>query len=373
MTAADLKNKMKICVITPRWSIAGVALAQRRFAMALAARGHDVDFIVGYQEPGLTVPDTPGPNIILWNAPSVRQMVLPFVRYLKVTKPDVVFSAEDHLNGAVLLAAIIARSPAKISGSSRVPPSDSYSNRPLSKGWFRKMAMRAVMHRADALTCVSKDMVNAYRTYFPDGPHRAVYNIIADATSLARAAEPVDHEWFVRHDVPLVVSAGTLTGRKNYKMLINAVAELKKRGTFVRLAIFGEGYRRTELEALVASHSIEDRTWMPGRKTNPLAYFSHADVIALSSYAEGLPNVLIEGMVCGCTPVATNCPTGPREVIEGSRVGHLVAMDDVPAMADAIQAALARPATQRELEQATAPFREDVVIGRHFALLGLPV
>jgi glycosyltransferase involved in cell wall biosynthesis len=362
---------MKICVITPRWSIAGVALAQRRFAMALAGQGHEVDFIIGYKEEGLEVPHTPGPNMIVWNAQGVRHMLRPIMRYLTKARPDVVFSAEDHLNGAVMFAAMLTRSRAKISGSSRVPPSDSYSNRPFSKGWFRKLAMRAVMRRANALTCVSKDMVEAYRTYFPKGPHQAVYNIIADATASVRAAQPVDHEWFIQRDAPLVVSAGTLTGRKNYRMLINAVGELKKRGRFVRLAIFGEGYRRPELEALIAKHGIGDRTWMPGKVGNPLAYFARADVIALSSYAEGLPNVLVEGMVCGCTPVATNCPTGPREVIEEGHVGHLVAIDDVASMAGAIEAALARPASRDELDRATAPFREQAVIERHFALLGL--
>ncbi|MBE2992948.1 glycosyltransferase [Sphingomonas sp. CFBP 13603] len=362
---------MKICVVTPRWAIAGVPLAQRRLALALAAEGHDVDLVIGRKDSDLTIPDTPGVTVVIWNAAGVRHMVLPLVRYLKTTKPAVVFSAEDHLNGAVLLAALLARSNAKITGSSRVPPSDSYSNTPFTKGWFRKIAMTIISRRADALTCVSQDMVTAYREYFPGGPHEAVYNIIDDATSRARAAEPVEHTWFVKRDVPLVVSAGTLTGRKNFKMLVNVLGELKRRGRYVRLAIFGEGYRREELETLIAHHGIEDRTWLPGRVANPLAYFSHADVLALTSYAEGLPNVLVEGMISGCTPVATDCPTGPREVIEGGRVGHLVAIDDVIAMADAIERALEFPASSAALDRATAPFRERVILAQHFALLGL--
>ena len=362
---------MKICVITPRWAIAGVPLAQRRLALALSADGHDVDLIIGRKDPDLTLPDTPGVNVIIWNAAGVRHMVFPFARFLRKAKPDVVFSAEDHLNGAVLLAALLSRSKAKITGSSRVPPSDSYSNTPFTKGWFRKIAMKIVSRRADALTCVSRDMVTAYQTYFPKGRHEAVYNIIDDVTSRTRASEPVDHEWFVARDAPLVVSAGTLTGRKNFKMLVNVIGELKRRGTYVRMAIFGEGYRRAELEMLIVEHGIEDRTWLPGMVANPLAYFSNADVLALTSYAEGLPNALVEGMICGCTPVATDCPTGPREVIEGGRVGHLVPIDDITAMADAIELALQSPASSADLDRATAPFRERVILARHFALLGL--
>lgn len=364
---------MKICVVTPRWSISGVPLAQRRLALALASKGYDVDLIVGYNDPNLVVPDTPGVNLLLWDVTGIRYIVPPLVKYLRRAKPDIIFSAEDHLNGALLIAAVLARSTAKITGSSRVPPKDSYSNRPLTKGWFRKLAMQLVMKRADALTCVSQDMVTNYRTYFPNGPHQAVYNIIDDATSRARAAQSVDHPWFTQRDAPIVVSAGTLTGRKNFRMLVAVMGELKRRGRYIRLAIFGEGYRRPELEAQIAEHAMEDRCWLPGRVDNPLAYFAHADVLALTSYAEGLPNVLVEGMIASCTPVATDCPTGPREVIEGSGVGYLVAMDDVTAMADAIERALAAPADRAALDRATAPFREEVIIAQHFALLGLGV
>lgn len=362
---------MRICVITPRWAIAGVPLAQRRLALALSAIGHEVDLIIGRKDADLSIPDTPGVNLIVWSAVGVRGMILPFIRYLHISKPEVVFSAEDHLNGAVFLAAVLARSKAKVTGSSRVPPSDSYSNRIFTKGWIRKIAMKTVMSRANALTCVSRDMVTAYQDYFPGGPHTIAYNIIDDTTSRARAAEPVEHDWFVQRDKPIVVSAGTLTGRKNFKMLINTIAELKRRNCYVRLAIFGEGYRRPELEMLVSQHAILDRVWLPGRIENPLAYFSRADVLALTSYAEGLPNVLVEGMICGCTPVATDCPTGPREVIEGGGVGHLVPIDNVIAMADAIEMAIANPSSQDELNSATCCFREEAVISRHFELLGL--
>ena len=92
---------MHICVVTPRWSISGVPLAQRRLALALAKRGHRVDFIIGWSDPALTVPDTPGVNVLQWNVSGIRYIVPPLVRYLRREKPEVVFSAEDHLNGEI--------------------------------------------------------------------------------------------------------------------------------------------------------------------------------------------------------------------------------------------------------------------------------
>src|SRR5450432_1048472 len=127
-------RKMKICVVTPVYAIAGVPLAQLRFASALAAAGHEVDLIIGWINHGCTLPEIDGIGVRVLNKQHVKGMLMPLTRYLREQNPDVVFSAEDHLNMVVLLAALISGSKAKISGSSRVPPSDTYSNVPFTKG-----------------------------------------------------------------------------------------------------------------------------------------------------------------------------------------------------------------------------------------------
>jgi hypothetical protein len=82
----------------------------KRFARS----GYDVDLIVGRVDAALTLPDAPGAKIIELQRRNVRGLLLPFYRYLRVTKPDVVSpdvvsSAEDHLNVVVLFADIAAR------------------------------------------------------------------------------------------------------------------------------------------------------------------------------------------------------------------------------------------------------------------------
>jgi glycosyltransferase involved in cell wall biosynthesis len=86
---------------------------------------------------------------------------------------------------------------------------------------------------------------------------------------------------------------------------------------------------------------------------------------------EGLPNVLVEAMMCGCTPVSTDCPTGPQEVLAGGKYGYLVPVDDPEAMAAAIAKALDAPIADELLSQAIIPFAEDAVLERHFMLLNL--
>lgn len=361
---------MKISVITPLYAIAGVPLAQLRFARVLASAGHDVDLLIGHVDPQYQLPDLAGINVRVLNQQHVKGMFFSLWRYLRAVKPDVVFSAEDHLNSVVMLAAISSGSKAKISCSSRVTPFDTYSNVPFTKPWVLKQLMRLVMWRADALTCVSKDMVDQYRQVFDSPPHVSVYNIVDDANSRLRMTERVEHEWLDQKDCPVLIAAGRLAPWKGFADLIRAMKELT-RTRQARLLILGDGPLRSELQALIGELDLEDVIVLQGYVANPLKYFSQADVFVLSSHVEGLPNVLVEAMMCGCTPVSTDCPTGPREVLQDGKYGYLVPMRDPVAMAAAIGQALDNPIPKHLLDEAVLPFEENTVIQRHFEILGL--
>lgn len=361
---------MKIAVVTPRFAISGVPLAQLRFARALSNAGHDVELLIGNADAHLTLPEVSGFKITVLDKPNVRSLIMPLWRYLRREQPDIIFSAEDHLNTIILAVAVLARSRAKISGSSRVTPFDTYSNTPLTKRWVLKQLARLVNRRADALTCVSKDMVTQYATVFPNERRHAVYNIVDDQNSRERLKESVAHRWFGAN-VPLAVAAGNLAPWKGFADLIAAVALLRDRGIQLHLIILGEGPLHAELKRQVLELSLEDHVELPGYVINPLPYFVQAKVFVLSSHVEGMPNVLVEAMMAGCTPVAADCPTGPRELLQDERYGYLVIPRDPAALADGIERALRAPIDPGIMAEAVRPFEEKTVIARHFAMLGL--
>ena len=284
---------------------------------------------------------------------------------MRSAKPDVVFSAEDHLNAVVLLSAILAGSKAKVSGSSRVTPFDTYSNKPFSKRWVLKHFVRSLMWRANALTCVSKDMVEQYRKVFKSPPHVCVYNIVDDLHSRKRMEEPVEHEWFSAKEGPVLVAAGRLAPWKGFADLIRAMKLIPAQRR-ARLMILGDGPLRGELQALISELGLDDTVRLLGYVENPLKYFARADVFVLSSHVEGLPNVLVEAMMCGCTPVSTDCPTGPREVLQDGKYGYLVPMRDPVAMAAGIEKALDHPIPKQRLAEAVRPFEEGSVLKTAF-------
>lgn len=361
---------MKIAVVTPVFALAGVPLAQIRLARAIASRGHTVDLIIGRVLDGYAFTPPDGVNTIILDRPNVRSLLLPLKTYLQHQQPDVVFSAEDHLNTIVLAAALLSGSRSKISCSSRVTPFDTYSNRLFSKRWILKQCAKAVMGRADALTCVSKDMVKQYQSIFSNASHTCVYNIVSDSRSMTRMQEDVDHPWLLSNDVPVVCAAGRLAPWKGFDDLIDAITLVQAKQS-VRLLILGDGPLRLALQQRIESHGLDSAVQLLGYVDNPLKFFARASIFALSSHVEGLPNVLVEAMMCGCTPVATDCPTGPREVLEDGRYGYLVKPGDPRSIADGILKALDCRIPQDQLAAAVLPFEEDAVIARHFQLLGV--
>jgi len=361
---------VKVSIVTPLYAIAGVPLAQVRFARALARRGHDVDLVIGHISDAYQFTTPQGVNCIVLRCMNVRSMLLPLITYFKTTALDVVFSAEDHLNAIVALAKILSGSSARISGSSRVTPYDTYSDQLFSKRWALKLLNRFLMGHFDVLTCVSKDMVKQYQSVFKNAPHVCAYNIVSDAQSIVSLQEPVDHPWLQPNGVPVIIAAGRLAPWKGFADLIDALA-LVSAHRRVRLLILGDGPLHDDLLQRIEAHGLHNTVQLLGYVANPLKYFSKADVFVLSSHLEGLPNVLVEAMMCGCTPVATDCPTGPREVLEDGRYGYLVKPRDPHSLADGIVKALDCRIPKEHLAAAIRPFEEDAVITRHFHLLGL--
>ena len=199
--------------------------------------------------------------------------------------------------------------------------------------------------RADALVTVSdgvgRDLVEIVGV--AADRVETLPNPVFSSALKARAVESVEHLWLADDASPLVVAVGRLSPEKNYSLLLHALALVRARGKSVRLAILGTGSEREALEALRRELSLDESVLLPGWVDNPQAWMARATLVALSSNWEGLPTVLIEGLAGGCRIVATDCPHGPREILDHGRFGWLVPVGDAQAMADAIMAALNAP------------------------------
>lgn len=181
--------------------------------------------------------------------------------------------------------------------------------------------------------------------------------------------------------IPFTAAVGRLVVNKNFALLLKAFA---KSGIPGSLVILGEGPEHGALTKLAQDLGIADRVHMPGFVRNPFAVVSRAELFVLPSNAEGFPNGLLEAMALGRPVIATNCESGPSEVlaemprhaVDGmmpATYGVLTPTDDVEAMAAALEY-LQDPALRRrygELAETRARmFTPDVATEKYWAILG---
>lgn len=150
-----------------------------------------------------------------------------------------------------------------------------------------------------------------------------------------------------------VCAVGRLSPEKGADVLLDAAILLLSTGRLPRLHVhfIGDGPLRPALEQVAAKPPLAGHVRVAGALRNPFAYLARCDLFCLPSRYEGMPGALLEAMACRVPVVAADCPSGPREVLDGGRFGRLVPSDDPAALADAIEAAARDPEAARR----TAP------------------
>lgn len=177
-------------------------------------------------------------------------------------------------------------------------------------GVASRALVRTLYPRADRVIAVSDGVADDLRDNFSIRADKlvAIPNPI-DVDAIVAKAELAPETAVA---APYILAAGRLVKSKNFEMLIRAFADAQIEG---RLVIIGEGPERAALEQAAVAAGVADRVVMPGFVDNPYPLMRGAEVFVLSSNAEGFPNGLVEAMAVGAPVIATNCPSGPSEIL----------------------------------------------------------
>ncbi len=132
------------------------------------------------------------------------------------------------------------------------------------------------------------------------------------------------------------VAVGRLSRQKNYPLMLDAFAAARQRGAREHLVIIGDGEDRAVLEDQVRESSVADAVHFLGHRDNPFPYIQHATALVLASLWEGFGLVLIEAMNLAVPCIATDCASGPSEILDGSKYGLLVPTENAAALANAM-------------------------------------
>lgn len=358
-------------------------------AAALADRGHTLDLLVGRKEGQLHEHIPATVRIIDLGAASARQLlpivlkmprtakglastllhpkapwilgaVPALVRYLNDRPPATLLSVRNYANIAALLAWRLksGRPRLVISAHNHLTVAATHAR----KAYRRKFPQlaRSLYPEADRIVAVSngvaEDLVQSIG--LPRSRITTIYNPVFHPELLAQARDTPTHEWFVPGAPPVVLGIGKLKPQKDFACLVRAFARVLATRP-ARLLILGEGPQREALVSLAHELGVADAVSLPGFVANPFAYLGRAAVFVLSSAWEGLSNVIIEALACGCPVVSTDCPSGPAEILDGGTYGRLVPVGDDAALARAIVATLDQPLAPERLRDRARLFSVD--------------
>ena len=195
-----------------------------------------------------------------------------------------------------------------------------------------------------------------------------IHNPVVSADLDRKARASPNHPWFDDRRCPVILAIGRMKKVKDFPTLLRAFAGLLVRRP-ARLIVLGEGRLRPRLLSLARELGIAEQVAFPGFRENPYAFLAKADLFVLSSRHEALPTVLIEAMACGCPVVSTDCPSGPREILEDGRLGPLVPVGDADALAEAMARVLDAPPSRDLLRERASFFSVERAVERYERLL----
>lgn len=279
--------------------------------------------------------------------------------FLRNTKPDYLLALDEYTHLLSIIAKLISRSKTfiylRLGNIFSILHKRHWDN----KKFFIVILSKFLYRYSDKIITNSIGVANDAKKVFKllDKNIVIIGNPKPVDFILEKSKEKIDIDnYFFKSDIPTIVSVGRIRKQKGFDTLIRAVSEVNKVRK-IELIIVGQGRDKEELGNLVKSLNLEDKIKFVGYQDNPYSFISQADLFVMSSLWEGLPNALLEAMICRVPVISSDCLAGPREIIapqtdidnrltRGYEIhdnGVLFAVGDYLALSQAIMFLLDRP------------------------------
>lgn len=278
------------------------------------------------------------------------------LRYLRQEQPQVLLSTLDDTNIAALWMKRLSGKEIRVVVNVQNTISQDAENATQLKTRLMPQLVRWFFPWADAVVAVSQGVADdLLRIGVERNRLQVIHNPVVTPELFRQAQAPLEHPWFAPGQLPVILGVGRLEKQKDFPTLIRAFAQVRQHHR-ARLVILGEGNERSHLESLVQELNLTADVSLPGFVANPYAYMSRAAVFVLSSLFEGLPTVLIEAMAVGTSVVATNCKSGPAEILAGGQYGKLVKVGNIQELSQAIGETLTTTPDSEALQQRASEY-----------------
>ena len=120
-----------------------------------------------------------------------------------------------------------------------------------------------------------------------------------------------------------ILAAGRLTKQKNFLYLLHEFEKFLKIKKDYKLIILGEGEKKSEIQNYIKKNNISDHVYLKGYVKNIFSYMKNSDLFVLSSLWEDPGFVIVEAALSNLFVISSNCPNGPKEILDNGRGGIL--------------------------------------------------
>lgn len=281
----------------------------------------------------------------------MRRCISKLASIIRSIKPDIVFSTLTHMN----IVSIAAHSMSKSTSRVLVREASVYNEALTQMSKVRRslldIMVRTQYRKADAVAFLSEGAADDFAKTFSsidDSKYRVVHNPVDIRRISKMKQEPIEAQWWPSSK-RTIIAAGRLNPVKGYNYLLEAMKIVLRSLPDTRLVVMGSGEEEENLRGYSRQLGIDESVVFVGFQENPFKYIAKSDVFVLSSLWEGFANVIVEAMACGVPVIATDCPYGPREIIQDDVTGILVPTRDSKALALSIIRVLEDPPLARKL------------------------
>jgi glycosyltransferase involved in cell wall biosynthesis len=345
----DARRPVRVLFVIPTMGLGGAELALRTVLTRLdRAAFEPLLCVLQATTAGVTVPgDVPVTRLSRRSRWSFPRVVLELLFTVRRLAPDVVVGYSGTANFAVLLAARLLRRRPAVLVTEHIAPAQMYRSVEEPYGWIKELLIRTLYRSADSVVAVSYGVASELEREYGLDPERiGVAHTPVEIEHLPNMARESPPLWPERR--PVIVSVSRLTPQKNVALLLRALARVSEKSP-VSAVIVGAGAEQPGLRRLARDLGVD--AIFTGADANPYRYMARADAFVLSSDFEGFGVVLVEALSLGVPVISTDCPSGPREILDSGEYGVLVSVGSTESLARALEEVLSDEQVRERLRR----------------------
>ena len=359
--------KRSISLFLPDLRGGGAERVALDLAYEFKLAGHHVEFLVMQRRGELLSEAESSFHINSLEVTRFRSIFLPLGRFIRENQPDVMCVFMWPLTVVAPVSRFFAGGKCKVLLTEHGILSRR-SSAARSRWILRLSTMisyRLADHRVGVSQGVIEDMASV--SLMPKNAFVKIYNPMRSFPKLVDEDCKVANSVWNANSGARLLSVGSFKSVKNHQLLIRAFSKMEDQRA--SLLLLGDGELRPDLEKLAIQLGVRERVVFYGFCSNPAPFYATADLLVLTSLHEGFGNVIVEALSFGTQVVATDCPTGPREILDGGLYGELVKVDDVDGLVSAIELSLASKAESAVLKSRSEDFRSGKVAREYLRVL----